>query len=229
MKNELKQYVQSTMDINVATKFIGGTDLNNLLMFLENTALDARYEISKESVYSSDGDGNCTVNQTWLIKAISPVTHFIHGVVGDEPGRIRLRRVYDRTNGKNLEYLTTIAENNHVRFVFFLSKMLQVGEVVCLEIEYDAESYLKHLFTRGKESIFQRPNTRRAVLYRRRKDTFVFPENDTTKGIAVDISGLPDSSKVKRAVESGKLILSIETNWKRPSMSGYSYELTLKP
>ena len=225
LAERIKVSIQATLLMNSPTTFIAGDNLKHLFSFLENTALDVSYEISKTTIIESDLQGNCQVEQKWTVKARSDITHIIHGVVGDEPGSIKLLRSYDKTNGVDLNTLTSIGDEKRVRYIIFLSKMLQQGETLQFDLSYSAEKYLDHLFSKGSITMFQRPNSRRGVYYNYRRDVYIFPESNLTKTLSVKPNGSGAREDVTVEEKEGIVSVSVELDWPEPYSGIYSYEI----
>lgn len=227
LRDDIKSSLRSARETNLATSVIAGEDLERLFGFLEDTALDASYEVSKISRFDSDEKGNCIVKQNWLVKARSDVSHFIHGIVCDEPGAIRLQRAYDRTNGGALNCITILASESRSRYLILLNKLIRTGEVLQFDFEYSADGFLDHLFTRKVETIFQRPNSRRGVYFNRRKDIYSLPLSEMTGSLYVRSVGGADKHEVKMVEADGKIELTVDAIWDEPYSGQYTYELAL--
>lgn len=224
--SSISRSIRSALDMNKPTTNITGHALQTLFGFLEDTALDASYEISKVAHYQSDLSGNCRVQQTWYITAKSDVTHFIHGVIGDEPGAIHLERVYDKSSGAALHSLTSIGNQNRARYIIFLNKMLKSGESLAIDIDFSADNYLAHLYSMGGITMFQRANTRRGVLYSSRQDIYTFPETPFTRMLTAKCDGSGAEETVSKAIQDGQVTISVGLRWEEPYAGNYSYEIS---
>jgi len=226
LAEKVKKSVQSTLNMNTPSTYVTGDKLTDSFTFLQDTALDASYEISKNTIIESDLEGNCHVRQDWTIKARSDLSHFIHGVVGDEAGAIHLLRSYDKTNGIELKSLTSIGTEKRARYIIFLSKMLMSGESLSLDLEYTAENYLSHLFSKGAITMFQRSNSKRGVFYNSRKDVYIFPESDFTRKLTAKSDGSITKEIVDTKIDGGKVTVSIDLTWSEPYSGVYSYKIS---
>lgn len=228
LRKQIVASLRSTLRMNSPTTNISGTDLEKLFRFLTDTALDFSYEISKSSEFHSDSSGSCAIKQQWSITARTDMTHILHGVVCDVPGAIRLEPIYDRTNGAYLNTFTSIGTDTHVRYIILLHKLLKAGETVSFDLNFSAEGYLAELFRKGRETIFQRPNGRRGVYYKYRKDVYILPATDITQNLTVCF---PDplsygKSQVLQSLDSVRL--EVEIDWPEPTAQAYNYEICPK-
>ena len=224
-KDSIRRSLRATLQKNSAESIVTGVNLSSLCNFLLNTALDARYEVSKDSDIECDLVGNCKIKQRWSLTAKTSLSHFIHGVISDVPGSISDVKIYDQTNGMLLSKLTVSADEKSIRNVIFLSKTLNAGEKIRLDIEFTAENYLSGLFSEGRCTMFQRPNSRRAMVFSRRQDKFSFPDSPFTRSlrIAFDNSAGEEESAVK--FSNDRVLVSASMYWPTPSENGFSYEL----
>jgi nucleoside 2-deoxyribosyltransferase len=225
LKDNIRLSLLASLAKNVATSVIAGQELDSLRLFLENIVLDTSYEVSKESHIQSDENGNCSVQQQWNVKAKTDVTAIIHGIVGDEPGSIRLTKAYDRTNGVVLNTIASRATETSIRYILFLNKLLRAGEQLQFDIEYIADNYISDLFKKGRVTIFQRPNTRRGVYYTYRRDSYSFPITEYTKAISVKLNGSAPDETSKIEILDDKVSVIIDRRWQDPYAGHYSYEL----
>jgi len=226
LREQIESSILSVLRMNTPTTSITGKELNDLFSFLENTALDASYEISKTFNIKSDLSGNCQVRQSWTIKAKSDVTHLIHGVICDEPGTIKLHNVYDKTNGTTLNTLISLGNEKRARYIIFLSKLLKSGESISFDLDFSADGYLAHLFSERKRiTIFQKVNTRRNVFYKFRKDTYEFPATDFTRNLLVKCDGSTSEEDIEIKEVNGKIIVNVDLFWSEPYSGGYSYDI----
>lgn len=223
LRTQIEASVRSTLSMNTPTTSISGAELRKLVDFLENTALEFSYDITKISEFISDERGNCTAKQKWTIKARSDITHFIYGIVGDVPGSIRLHQVYDKTNGAELNTIVSVGEENRARYIIFLSKMLKANETLSVDFDFSADGYLANLFDNGEETMFQRSNSRRGVFYKYRKDVYVLPANDFTRSLSVRFNGSIQQENYSVEEKDGTIRISIELDWEQPSSDAYSY------
>ena len=223
----ISESLRSCLSMNTPTTNIAGQDLGDLFRFLTSTALDSEYQISKHSFVTSDLLGNCHVEQSWTILAISDLTHFIHGVISDKPGDIHLIKAYDKSNGRDLKVFKPIAEERRVRYFVLLNKKLKAGQSLEITIEYTAQNYLAELFDKNRITIFQSPNSQNSVFYKSRTDVYNFPASSTTEGMRVDLKsldteGITDIVKIDDSIQ-----ISISINWKIPYNGIYSYDIIL--
>jgi nucleoside 2-deoxyribosyltransferase len=226
LSENIYKSIKTSLNMNSPTTSITGDDLDNLLRFLEHTALESSYEIEKTSKFVSDADGNCRVFQSWNIRAISNVTHILHGIVGDEPGTIELIRAYDKTNGQPLQTLKSIGKENHVRFVILFNKLLKPGERLQFDFDYKADGYLNHLFNKKRETIFQRRNPSGGVLYRSRTDIYELPKSDFTQSLKVEFDGSAPTEKMTMKSDGDVVLITIQLGWPDSYTGVFSYEIS---
>jgi len=228
LKYQIDRGIRAAIATNAPTTMIAGDDLKSVFSFLENTALDSSYEVTKYNLVNSDSNGHCSVEQNWTIRAKSSVTHILHGVILDDPGFINLTRAYDKTNGSALKTLVLLGEQKRVRYVILLNQMLRPGETLQFDFEYYAENYMSHLFSRHTITMFQRPNSRHAVTYRRRVDVYSFPSSEFTRSLCVRFNEGAPQERFDISEIDGRISITVEMEWPEPYDGSYSYEIYYK-
>ena len=225
LAKSIDNYIRKTLAMNDPTTHITGEDLDNLFYFLENMALDSSYELSKKTTTISDPSGNCRVEQNWTVKSKSDVTHIIYGITSDEPGAIHLLSAYDKTASENLKILTPIGTDKRIRYYIFLNKMLKTGETLRFDLQYTIDNFLARLFNKRRMTIFQKPNSRRGVFYKSRKDVYQFPATDFTRSLTIEFNKSAPSEEVEISEKDGIISISVQLEWVEPYAGAYSYEI----
>ena len=94
-----------------------------------------------------------------------------------------------------------------------------------LELPSSPGVYLSDLFKKGRSTIFQRPNTRRGVYYKYRRDSYSFPITEYTKAISVKLNESAPDETIKKEILDEKGSLIIDRRWPDSYDGHYSYEL----
>lgn len=164
------------------------------------------YDVDRANKFVSDELGNTLITTLWKVTARTPVFHLCHNIVTDKPGRIEVRRVFDKLNARELEHIAFDKSSNHLSYFLLFRQFKEVGEHFEVETEVFAENYFDLCrFAEARETLMSTQAVENGIRYVRKSDWIYLPKVGQFAGVHAEYLSHPRPGLV------GSKVLATET------------------
>lgn len=204
VKNTIKEVLKNPSE-HIALRNVQ-TNEEKMRKHLLNIFYENVVDIDQANEIFCDMQGNALLKTSWRVKAHNPIYHLCHTVVSDKSGNIEVRKVYDKMNGRELEYVVISESNTHLSYFFLFKQFKKPVQQHVVETVVYVEGFLDldRLIESG-EVIKSTHALEQGFKFIRKADFLYLPKDKSFTDVYAEYLNHPRPSQV------GKRISAIET------------------
>ncbi|XOF33445.1 MAG: hypothetical protein ACL93V_15825 [Candidatus Electrothrix sp. YB6] len=203
LRNSIVNTISSTVYDNSNIFSFQSDDLyKRMSSFLTKMQMRHAYEISKDREIYSDKSGNCTLKESWQIKAKTILSHVSCQIYIDKPGEIEILNIRDVLNAIDLNYFVRDQKSNHLDFFILFDHPLELDEIINLSLEIKADNYLSDVVEKNKGFVFQVSMKTGNSVIGKNKETYFFPDIPKFKNLHAVVKNHPDKNMIGTVINS---------------------------
>jgi hypothetical protein len=137
---------------------------------------DVNCTLDKHDIVRMDVHGHAHVETTWTFDAHSNIYHLCEHRAIERPGKMEIRRAYDRINGRDMDVVELTRTSTRLSYMMMMSNFKRPEQRFVLDTALYLENYLAPLPRTGSVSMVHQAARRSNIRYKRLREDFRLPK-----------------------------------------------------